>query len=66
MRNHDSFGSRATLRVGDRSFEIWKLEAVEKAGLPVARLPYSLRILLENLLRYQDGTENLQIGRAHV
>ncbi|MFS8638548.1 MAG: aconitase family protein, partial [Gemmatimonadota bacterium] len=53
MRN--SFGSRSTLRVGDREYEIFKLGALEKAGYDVARLPYSLRILLENLLRTEDG-----------
>lgn len=47
----NSFGSRDTLRVGDASYEIFRLEAVEGA----ARLPYSLKILLENLLRTEDG-----------
>ena len=47
----DSFGSRQTLRVGDASYEIFRLDAVEGS----ARLPYSLKILLENLLRTEDG-----------
>src|SRR5438034_5634829 len=47
----NSFGSRATLK----GYEIHRLDALEKRGLPVARLPYSLRILLENLLRLEDG-----------
>src|SRR5580765_7240306 len=51
----NSFGSRATLKVGGGSFEIHRLDALEKRGLPVARLPYSLKILLENLLRLEDG-----------
>ena len=51
----NSFGSRATLKVGGSSFEIHRLDALEKRGLPVARLPYSLKILLENLLRLEDG-----------
>ncbi len=51
----DSFGSRSTLRVDDREFEIYKLDAVEKQGWSVRHLPYSLRILLENLLRREDG-----------
>ncbi len=51
----NSFGTRDTLRVGGRSFEIFRLRALEAAGLPVGRLPYSLRILLENLLRTEDG-----------
>src|ERR1700748_1761708 len=47
----NSFGSRQTLRVGDASYEIFRLDKVEGA----ARLPYSLKILLENLLRTEDG-----------
>jgi aconitate hydratase len=47
----DSFGSRQTLSVGDASYEIFRLDAVEGS----ARLPYSLKILLENLLRNEDG-----------
>ena len=50
-----SFGTRDTLTVGGRGFEIFRLGALEAAGLPVGRLPYSLRILLENLLRTEDG-----------
>jgi aconitate hydratase len=52
----DSFGSHATLTVGDREYRIARLEALEKQGLPVSRLPYALRILLENLLRREDGS----------
>ncbi|HEX6306596.1 MAG TPA: aconitate hydratase AcnA [Longimicrobiales bacterium] len=55
MSKHDTFGSRATLRVGSRNFEIFRLDALEKAGLRVDRLPYSLKILLENMLRHEDG-----------
>ncbi|TCO53443.1 aconitate hydratase [Actinocrispum wychmicini] len=47
----DSFGARGTLTVGDTSYEVFRLSAVEGAG----RLPYSLKILLENLLRTEDG-----------
>ncbi|MFF5206932.1 aconitate hydratase AcnA [Streptosporangium sp. NPDC000396] len=47
----NSFGSRDTLRVGDAGYEIYRLDAVEGSG----RLPYSLKILLENLLRTEDG-----------
>jgi aconitate hydratase len=56
----NSFGSRATLRVGDRTFTIFRLGAVEKCFPQAARLPFSLKILLENLLR----TENSQTVRA--
>ncbi|QDB79426.1 aconitate hydratase [Georgenia sp. 311] len=47
----DSFGARSTLRVGEQDYEIFRLDAVE--GLD--RLPYSLKILAENLLRTEDG-----------
>ncbi|GLU49002.1 aconitate hydratase [Nocardiopsis ansamitocini] len=47
----NSFGSRDTLRVGDESYEIFRLDAVDGAQ----RLPYSLKVLLENLLRTEDG-----------
>ena len=53
MRN--SFGSRSTLKVGDRSFAFHSFAALERAGHRVSRLPFSLRILLENLLRLEDG-----------
>ncbi len=51
----NSFGSRGTLEVGKREFEIHRLAALEKAGMQPSRLPFSLRILLENLLRNEDG-----------
>ncbi|MGH8369652.1 MAG: aconitase family protein, partial [Gammaproteobacteria bacterium] len=50
----DSFKSRATLAVGGKHYEIFKLEALE-AKYKVSRLPYSLKVLLENLLRLEDG-----------
>jgi aconitate hydratase len=51
----NSFGARRALRVGDRELEIFALDALERRGLPVAQLPFSLRVLLENLLRNEDG-----------
>jgi aconitate hydratase len=51
----DSFGARSTLRVGEREYEIFRLDALEEEGFDVGRLPYSLRILLENLLRTENG-----------
>ncbi len=51
----DTFSSHGTLQVGDRSYRIARLEALESHGLSIARLPYSLKILLENLLRREDG-----------
>lgn len=49
MKN--SFNARSTIRVGDREYTIYRLDAVGD----VSRLPYSLRVLLENLLRNEDG-----------
>ncbi len=52
----NSFSARATLRVGGDSFEIYRLDALERSGTGnVARLPFSLKVLLENLLRHEDG-----------
>jgi aconitate hydratase len=51
----DSFGSHATLTVQGRTHKIARLAAVERAGFALARLPYSLRVLLESLLRLEDG-----------
>ncbi|HST64108.1 MAG TPA: aconitase family protein, partial [Mycobacteriales bacterium] len=51
MVSADTFGARGTLPVGDASFEIYRLAAVEGAQ----RLPFSLKVLLENLLRTEDG-----------
>ncbi len=53
MVSADSFGARGTLSVGDGSFEIHRLAAVDGAE----RLPFSLKILLENLLRTEDGVD---------
>ncbi|HVO82498.1 MAG TPA: aconitate hydratase AcnA, partial [Terriglobales bacterium] len=51
----DSFKSRSQLRVGKREYQICRLDSLDKQGLATTRLPYSLRILLENLLRFEDG-----------
>ncbi len=56
MSSVNSFSSKAHITVGDRRVEMYRLDAVIKAGVgDVATLPYSLRILLENLLRFEDG-----------
>jgi aconitate hydratase len=58
----NSFASRATLKAGDAEFQIFRLDALESAGVGrVSRLPFSLKILLENLLRFEDG-RNVQPG----
>ncbi len=51
----DSFGARSTFNVGGNQFEIYRLDAVSQGR--VDRLPYSLKILLENLLRHEDGRD---------
>ncbi len=51
----DSFGSRSALKVGSREYRIARLDALAARGWKLERLPYALRILLENLLRREDG-----------
>jgi aconitate hydratase len=52
----NSFGTRDKLNVGAQEFEIQRLEKLEEQGLShIEKLPFSLRILLENLLRFEDG-----------
>jgi aconitate hydratase len=51
----NSFNSRSTLTIGKKEYEIYRLDALDKQGISTARLPFSLRILLENLLRTEDG-----------
>jgi aconitate hydratase len=56
MASQNSFNTRSTLSAGGRRVQYFSLPALEKAGQTgVARLPYSLKILLENLLRREDG-----------
>ncbi|HET9361898.1 MAG TPA: aconitate hydratase AcnA, partial [Vicinamibacterales bacterium] len=56
MPSLNTFGTRTEIRVGGQPVQIYSLPALEKAGFPgVARLPYSMKILLENLLRREDG-----------
>jgi aconitate hydratase len=55
MPTLNSFGTRTEIRVLDKPVQIYSLPALEKAGFPgVSRLPYSMKILLENLLRRED------------
>ena len=55
LPSKNSFGTRAKLRAGRDSFDIYRLDALEAAGVgKVARLPFSLKVLLENLLRHED------------
>jgi aconitate hydratase len=57
----NSFRARSTLKAGERTYEIWSLAALPQDK--VARLPYSLRVLLENLLRFEDG---VSVTRADI
>ena len=52
----DSFKARSTLDVGGNAYEIFRLSALG-ADYDLARLPYSLKVLLENLLRHEDGVD---------
>jgi aconitate hydratase len=51
----NSFHSRSSLKVGNKEYEIYRLDALDKQGISTKRLPFSLRILLENLLRTEDA-----------
>jgi aconitate hydratase len=57
MASKDSFGAQGTLEVGEQSYRIHRLSAVTGDGLDVDSLPYSLKVLLENLLRTEDGAD---------
>ncbi len=64
MPNLNSFGSATTLSVSGRDYKIYSLQALERAGLgPMSRIPVSIRILLENLLRMEDGA---QVKRSDI
>jgi aconitate hydratase len=51
----NSFGARANFKVGKKDYELYRLDALDKQGISTRHLPFSLRILLENLLRTEDG-----------
>src|SRR6202050_4702928 len=51
----NSFGARATLKVGNKEYELYRSDALDKQGISTRHLPFSLRILLENLFRSEDG-----------
>jgi len=54
VSSSDSFGARSTLEVGGRDYEVFRLDALPEK-FDVARLPYSVKVLLENVLRLEDG-----------
>ena len=51
----NSFEAKSTFKSGGTDYEIYRLDALAKQGVDVSQLPFSLRILLENLLRNEDG-----------
>src|SRR5258708_2372238 len=51
----NSFDALATLKVDDHAFQYYRLDALGASGVDVAKLPFSMKILLENLLRNEDG-----------
>jgi aconitate hydratase len=56
LARKNSFGTRQTLKVDGREYDIFALDALEQKGVgAIARLPFSLKVLLENLLRQEDG-----------
>ncbi len=56
MPSQNSFGAAGQLRAGGRTYDVFRLSALEKAGFDLSRVPYSIKILLENLLRFEDGS----------
>src|ERR687894_2543989 len=54
MSSENSFDARSELEVGGRTYEIFRLDALQ-SRFDIARLPFSLKVLLENLLRNEDG-----------
>jgi aconitate hydratase len=63
MPSKNSFGAAGELRVGGRTYRIHRLAALEKAGFKLSRIPFSIKILLENLLRFED---NLTVRRSDI
>jgi aconitate hydratase len=61
----NSFGSRSTIKVGSTEYEIYRIDALDKQGISTRHLPFSLRILLENLLRTEDG-RNVTAGEIRA
>src|SRR5580692_621848 len=63
MPSQNSFGAEGELRVGGRAYRIHRLAALEKAGFKLSCIPFSIKILLENLLRCED---NLTVRRSDI
>ncbi|NWF83165.1 MAG: aconitate hydratase AcnA [Bryobacteraceae bacterium] len=63
MNCKNSFGSASTLRVNGREYQIHRIGAVEHYGFDLRRLPFSIKVLLENLLRHEDG---VTVGKGDI
>jgi aconitate hydratase len=63
MTTTDSFGAKSILTVSANSYTIYRLSALANQGASIERLPFSLRVLLENLLRHEDGRV---VKREHI
>src|SRR5580658_3785469 len=64
MPSSNSFGSAGTLQAGGRTYRIFRLQALEKSGVAkLDRIPYSIKVLLENLLRFED---NATVKRSDI
>ena len=55
MGSHNTYGAAGSLRVQNLDYNVYRLEALEKRGYNLSRIPYSVKVLLENLLRNEDG-----------
>ncbi|HML18530.1 MAG TPA: aconitate hydratase AcnA [Bryobacteraceae bacterium] len=63
MPSQNSFGAAGEFHADGRAYQIYRLAALEKAGFNLSRVPYSIKILLENLLRFEDG---LTVKRSDI
>src|SRR5216683_4004978 len=55
MATTNSFGARATLAVDGTDYTVFQLEALERRGFSLAKMPYSIKVMIENVLRREDG-----------
>ncbi|HLW71842.1 MAG TPA: aconitate hydratase AcnA [Candidatus Binataceae bacterium] len=63
MNNKNSFGARTTLSVGGNDYTVYSLDALTKRGFDLSRLPFSIKVMIENVLRREDGAI---VTAAHV
>ena len=66
MPSLNSFAAASELRTGARAYKIFRLAALEKSGFNLARIPYSIKILLENLLRFEDNVTSRRADIEYV